>query len=222
MHARNPVRPFFVAALLAGSAAAETTLFQGPTVALATRGEAALDSAALLSVPQSGQVVITEIMKDPSSVADTRGEYFEVWNALPWRVNLEGWTISDDSGASHVINTGGAGLRMGPGKYLILGNSSDPALNGGVQVDYAWSSFSLGNGADQIQLTKPDGTVVDRVAYDDGMLWPDLAGRSLSLRVSGRDVVANDDPANWCSSSSAISGTNADMGTPRRDNDICP
>lgn len=222
MHARNPVRPFLVAALLAASATAETTLFQGPTVALATREEAALEAAAFLAVPQSGQVVITEIMKDPSSVADTRGEYFEVWNALPWRVNLEGWTISDDSGASHVINTGGAGLRMGPGKYLILGNSSDPALNGGVQVDYAWSSFSLGNGADQIQLTKPDGTVVDRVAYDDGVLWPDAAGRSLSLRVTGRNVMSNDDPTNWCSSSSAISVTNADMGTPRRDNDICP
>jgi hypothetical protein len=194
----------------AAAAPRPAPLFQGPSAALAG------------PPPQGNQVVITEFLKDPSHVPDARGEWIEVVNNMPWRVNLEGWTISDDSGASHVIDVGGAGLRFGPGRYLVLGSSADPALNGGVQVDYAWSGFALGNGADQIQLTRPDGTLVDRVAYDDGVAWPDLAGRSISLRRSAFDAYANDDPANWCHSSAPISGTNPDTGTPRRDNDACP
>lgn len=224
MHCATFFRLCAVSAALAVSAAASLPAvsslpFQGPSAALArVSSEDYLAGAPV----QTGHVVITEFLKDPSSVTDTRGEWIEVYNALPWRVNLEGWILSDDSGATHVINTGGAGLRMGPGAYLVLGNNADLTLNGGVQIDYAWSSFSLGNGADQIVLSRPDGTLVDRVAYDDGVLWPDMAGRSISLRASARSSMLNDDPANWCHASSAISGTNPDLGTPGIDNDACP
>lgn len=211
------------AALLPGAALGralpERPLFQGPSAALARPPAEALQAG---PPAQSGHVVITEIMKDPNSVSDARGEWIEVYNALPWRVNLEGWVLSDDSGSAHVIATGGTGLRMAPGAYLVLGNSTDMGLNGGIHVDYAWSSFSLGNGADQIVLSRPDGTLVDRVAYDDGVAWPDLAGRSISLKISARDALRNDDPLNWCHSSSTISPTNADTGTPHLDNDACP
>lgn len=200
-------------------AAATVVPFQGPSVARACVAE---DALAFAPLPQAGHVVVTEFMKDPNNVVDTRGEWIEVYNALPWRVNLEGWVLSDDAGATHVINTGGAGLRMAPGSYLVLGNNADTTLNGGVQVDYAWSSFSLANGADQIVLSRPDGTVSDRVAYDDGVLWPDTAGRSISLRMTARDALSNDDPANWCHASTPISASNPDLGTPRLDNDACP
>jgi len=218
MHCSTVFRLCAISAALAVSASASVP-FQGPSAALARVSSEEFLSGAPV---QTGQVVITEFMKDPNSVTDTRGEWIEVYNALPWRVNLEGWTLSDDSGASHVINTGGAGLRMGPGAYVVLGNSADLSLNGGVQVDYAWSGFSLANGADQIVLSRPDGSLVDRIAYDDGMLWPDLAGRSISLRGSARDASLNDIPANWCHASSPIHGTNPDLGTPGIDNDACP
>jgi len=190
------------------------------------RARAAHDDVAVLlptgEPTQAGQIVITEFMKDPTTVSDARGEWIEVWNAMPWRVNLEGWVLSDDSGAQHVIHAPGGALRLAPGQYVVLGNNADPALNGGVQIDYAWSSFSLGNGADQIQLSKADGTLVDRVAYDDGVLWPDTAGRAIALRNNARTATANDDPANWCHASSPIGPTNTDTGTPRMDNDACP
>lgn len=171
---------------------------------------------------QSGWIVITEIMKDPAAVADTRGEWIEVYNALPWRVNLEGCVLSDDGGAQHVINNGGAGLRFLPGRYLVLGNNADPATNGGVHVDYVFGSFSLGNLADQVILSRADGVVLDRVDYDDGVTFPDVSGKSLSLKNSARDAVSNDSGANWCPASSPISATNADAGTPGADNDACP
>ncbi len=197
--------------------------FQGPSAALTREIGPGPDASIWQGPPvQTGEIIVTEFMKDPATVTDARGEWIEVYNTLPWRANLEGLFLADDAGALHIIHVGGAGLRFGPGKYLVLGNNSDPALNGGVQVDYVWSGFSLGNGADQIVLKRVDGTVVDRVAYDDGVLWPDTPGRSISLRMDARTAYQNDDPANWCHSSVAISATNGDTGTPRGDNDACP
>lgn len=204
-------------ASLAG--AQDRPLFQGPSVVNALPVEALIAQG---PVPQTGAVLITEFMKDPNFVTDTKGEWIEVYNNLPWRVNLEGWTISDDSGSLHVINNGGLGLRMAPGQYFVLGNNADPAQNGGVTLNYAYTGFILGNGADQIVLTRPNGLVVDRVAYDDGVIWPDSAGRSISLKLSARDVYANDDGANWCHSVSHWNAANPDTGTPGQDNDACP
>lgn len=187
-------------------------------------GLALLESSMLLAQgPQSqaGWVIITEFMKDPAAVTDTKGEWIEVYNAAPWRVNLEGCTLTDDSGSHHVISTGGAGLRFMPGRYLVLGNNADIATNGGVQVDYTYSGFGLGNAADQIVLSRPNGNVLDRVDYDDGVVWPDSGGRSISLKLSARDQFQNDVGPNWCNSSTPLNGSGSDTGTPRADNDPC-
>lgn len=202
------------------------TPFQGSSIATARCAPLLAGTwsspAALGAAAQSGQVVITEFLKDPSHVTDTRGEWIEVYNAMPWRVNLEGWILSDESGSQHVIQNGGLGVRMRPGEYLVLGLEADPALNGGVTVDYEYTGFSLGNGADTILLSKPDGTLVDRIAYDDGVTWPDSAGRSISLQIAARDVLSNDNGASWCHGLTPISGVNPDTGTPGLDNDACP
>jgi hypothetical protein len=132
-------------------------------------------SAGEMPPAQGGQIVITEILKDPSHVTDARGEWIEVYNAMPWRMNLEGWILGDDQGGQHVIDVGGAGLLVGPGRYLVLGASADPALNGGVQVDYAWGGVSLANGADSVVLWRRDGLFVDRVAC--GRTLPDARCR---------------------------------------------
>lgn len=231
MHIHSSVqsvsRAFLLASALAGAASAQPFPFTAPCAAWRpgeTRAWATLAQALSMQsgATQSGEAVITEFMKDPSSVADTRGEWFEVYNALPWRLNVEGWTISDDAGSQHVINAGGAGVRCRPGHYLVLGNNGDISLNGGVHEDYVYSSFTLSNTADQIILTRPNGVVVDRVAYDSSMPWPSAAGKAISLRNAARTAADNDDGANWCLSSSALSGTNPDTGTPSLVNDACP
>lgn len=172
-------------------------------------------------VAQSGEMVITEFMKDPSAVLDTRGEWIEFYNALPWRVNMEGWALADDGGSLHVIDTGGAGLRQRPGRYLVLGNNGDPTLNGGVTLDYVYSGFSLSNTSDQIVLQHADGTVIDRVAYDSSA-WPSIPGKASALRNDMRNVVANDDGANWCAASTPLVAGGNDTGTPKLVNDACP
>lgn len=171
---------------------------------------------------QSGEAVISEFMKDPAAVADTRGEWIEVYNNLPWRLNLEGWTLADDSGSSHVINTGGVGVLCRPGRHLVLGNNADMTLNGGVRLDYVWSGFSLSNTSDSIILVSPTGGLVDRVAYTSSAPWTSAPGRSLSLKHANRNALDNDDGANWCLSSVPMHQNTTDTGTPGRDNDACP
>ena len=204
----------------APSAAAQVNgVFQGPS---ASSWIPTSPFAASALVTQSGGVVITEIMKDPSFVTDTNGEWFEVYNRLPWRVNIEGWTISDDGGSVHVIANGGNGLLIPSQRYFLFGNNGDTATNGQIAVDYEYSSFSLGNASDQIQLARPNGVIVDRVAYDDGVLFPDSAGTSLALNNGTRNALQNDDGVNWCDSTSLVSLSNPDLGTPGSDNDACP
>ncbi len=174
------------------------------------------------TLPQSGQVVVTEFMKDPTFVSDSHGEWIEVWNALPWRCNLDGWTLSDDAGNSHTLSSGGTiALIMRPGQRFVLGLDGNTSTNGGVVLNYVYSGFTLNNsGADQIILTKPNGTLVDRVEFDN-VNYPHTPGRSIQLDEGFRTVIFNDDPANWCHSQTNWSVGNPDTGTPGFVNDPC-
>ena len=217
--------------------ASESLPFEAPTAAwtpLQTRAWMSLAEAAHIgsrSSPasalqsggaQSGEAVISEFMKDPAAVADTRGEWIEIYNNLPWRLNLEGWSLSDDGGSFHTIQTGGVGVLCRPGHHLVLGNNSDMTLNGGVHLDYVWSGFSLSNTADQINLLSPTGSLVDRVAYTSSAPWPSAAGKAICVKLSNRNATDNDDGANWCLSSLPMHQNTTDTGTPGRDNDACP
>ncbi|HRV80876.1 MAG TPA: lamin tail domain-containing protein [Planctomycetota bacterium] len=168
---------------------------------------------------QAGGMVISEIMKDPSAVSDASGEWLELFNRLWMRQNIEGWVLSDDNGASTILSNGGAGIWVAGRGFRALARNADPAVNGGVQAAYAYSGFTLGNGADQVILSLPDGTVVDRVAYDDGVAWPDTAGVSMELRSGIESVRSNDSPAVWCSATAPYGL--GDLGTPGSANSGC-
>lgn len=170
---------------------------------------------------QSGVAVITEFMKDPAAVSDARGEWIEIKNNLPWRLNLEGWTITDNSGSAHVIDRGGQGLWFFRGQRLVLGSNGDMSLNGGVALDYVWSNFSLSNTVDQIVLLDANGALVDRVDYTSSAPWPSAAGKAIALRQNFENAVLNDDGANWCLSSTPLHASTTDTGTPGALND-CP
>jgi len=170
----------------------------------------------------AGSVIVTEFMKDPSFVSDTTGEWIELYNTGPQAVDVEGWSISDTGNDFAILANGGNGIVIPAGGYLVLGKSIDPLQNGDVPVDVVYTGFTLSNGADEILLAKPSGLLVDGVAYDDGVTFPDLPGRSISLAPDMFDALANDLGANWCASSSPISGNNPDTGTPRKPNDDCP
>lgn len=173
------------------------------------------------SIARPGDLVVTEFMKDPTAVTDSHGEWIELRSNKSWRLDIEGVTVSDLSGASFTLDNGGLGILLKPGERFVVGNDTDRSTNGDVPVDWKWSSFSLKNSSDEIFVHTADGRLLDWVIYDDGVRWPDAAGMSISLTHPISDSATNNDPALWCSSTTAM-GNGADTGTPGAQNDVCP
>ena len=172
-------------------------------------------------VGEKGDVIVTEFLKDPQGVGDSVGEWIELLNTTASDVDIEGWTLTDLGTNSHLIDVAGAGLMIPGGGRIVIGNNSDMGTNGGVVVAYQYSGFQLANSDDEIMLTDQSGNPQDEVKYDDGMDWPDSAGMSISLDPAApQTAAANNDPANWCHSSSTI--PSGDTGTPNAANDACP
>ncbi len=170
------------------------------------------------SAYQPGDVIITEIMKDPKMIADLSGEWFEVRNMTGSTINLNGWIIADKGTDTHTISNGGT-LNLDSAKNMVLGINKDKATNGNVTVSYQYANFTLGNGADAVVIKAPDGTMIDTVAFDDAN-FPDIPGRSLSLNTTAMDHLKNDTGSNWCSATMTM--TSGDYGTPGTVNPNCP
>jgi len=122
--------------------------------------------------PASADLIINEIMYDPSIVSDTSGEWFEVFNSGA-ALDLQGYFI-DDGGASKIIT---APLAIGSGGYLVFGRNNDLSSNGGVPVDYT-VSFSLGNSGDTLSILDPDGVPINSVTYGPGTGFPSTVFQS--------------------------------------------
>ncbi len=170
---------------------------------------ATTDAAA--SVPN---LVISEIMQNPSDVADDKGEWFEIYNAESNDVNIDGYIIKDNGSDSHTIDNGGS-LIVSSGGFIVLGINSDNATNGGLTVDYQYNGFSLGNSDDEVILVYSDGTtIVDKVEYDNGSTFPDPSGASMVLKDLTAD---NNVGSNWTTSTQregSYDGSGSDKGSP--------
>lgn len=179
-----------------------------------TDGAATLLVATATPEPFSGSLVISEIMPDPSAVRDAAGEWFEIYNPdSEQAVNLDGWTIGDGDGDLHRIS---GTVELPSGGYVVLARNSDSTANGGIAADYQYQDFALTNSGDSIVLMSPAGRVIDRVEYNQALVFP---GASTSLDLAALNSAGNDDHANWCRSSSGM--PNGDYGTPGEANNGC-
>lgn len=129
-------------------------------------------------------VVITEFMTNPAMVPDEAGEWIELFNGTGKAVNIQGWTLEDQSGEQHQIDAGGA-LFIAAGGYLLLGPETDKTLNGGLIIYYAYQGFNLDNSVDSIILRNKSGLLVDRVDY--GPSFPLQAGVSTAKKDPSLD-----------------------------------
>lgn len=174
--------------------------------------------------PAPGQLVITEVMKDPSAVADSAGEWIEVYNTTNVAIDIEGWALRDRGTDNVVLQNGGLGIFVPAHGYLVLAANTSSATNGGVlaSAGYDWNLFKLDNADDEVLLVAPGAVEVDAIDYDNGFIWPDTPGRSLSLKAGTLDALLNDDGNNWCHGNTPIHGASPDSGTPGAANDACP
>ncbi len=165
-----------------------------------------------------GDVIITEIMINPSAVTDANGEWFELFNILSETVDIRGWTIEDESGKTHTIPDTDP-ILIPAGTFLVLGNNSEASSNGGVSVDHQYTAITLNNGGDTLLVFDVNGEEIDRVDYGTGSFTVPTGG-SLNLDPDGFGLNDNDDGANWCASTTPI-GTGLDSGTPGSPNETC-
>ena len=164
-----------------------------------------------------GDVIITEIMIDPSVVTDGNGEWFELFNTRSETVDIRGWRIEDESRKPHVIPDTKP-ILIPPNGFLVLGKNEDSLTNGGVSVGHQYTEFLLNNPGDTLFVFDVNDQEIDRV--DFGMLFTIPTGASLNLDPIHFDLDDNDNGANWCASTTSI-GTGLDLGTPGAANETC-
>jgi len=167
----------------------------------------------LTSAPAAGQIVITEIMQNPSAVNDSEGEYFEVYNSSAGAVDMQGWVIRDNDVDTHTI----AGSLVVPaGSFAVLCANADDLANGGFSCDYSYGSgWFLANSADEVVVEDDQATEIDRVEYDGGPNWPDPTGAAMVFTGSPGDD--NNDFTNWTTATAreaSFSGATGDLGSP--------
>ncbi len=157
-----------------------------------------------------GSVVISEILFNPASVYDSRGEWFEVVNTTDATIDLSGWTFGDEVYDIHTISS----LQIPAGERAVLARVADADRNGGVPVDYEFGdAVILWNGGDRVVLRDAAGSISDLVNYREAS-FSRPEGRSLSFDGSidvGAEVT-NDDGATWCEATQTLPA--GDFGSP--------
>lgn len=158
--------------------------------------------------PEPGGLVIAEILIDPIQVADTLGEYVEVYNPTEVAIDLRGWEIRSQA-KRHQIPAD-VPLIVEPGGRIVLGASADPQVNGGFHANHAWQGLRLGNQAGDVSLWCGNASI-DHVAWS-AEAWPLRPGRAIVLDPDWLDAAANDDPAFWCGAEAPFG--QGDLGSP--------
>ena len=149
------------------------------------------------------RVLLAEFLADPKAVADSAGEWVELYNPNQEAVNLAGWNLADADGERHTFV---GELWLPPGAYLVVGRNADRAVNGGAPVEYVYRGFTLANGADDF-LFAPNGVETDRVVWGDNGGLVIIPGSSLE-RTDWTLAAA------WATSKSPWPGSAGDNGSP--------
>lgn len=161
-----------------------------------------------------GSIIITEIMQNPNAVADSAGEYFELYNTTSTDIDIESWIIKDDATASE-MHTIATSLVVPANGYIVLGISATG--NGGYTPDYVYSNISLANAIDGL-IIQCGETAIDTVIWDNGATFPYPTGASMELSMTALNATANDDGANWGEATTPFG--DGDLGTPAKANDF--
>jgi lamin tail-like protein len=155
-------------------------------------------------------LVISELMKNPEALADTQGEWIELYNAGQAPLSLAGCTLSRDDQSFTFVES----VVIAPAQYATLANSADP----GFVPTATYRGVTLPNsGALSLRVSCGE-QLLDAVTLSQAAAL-NRAGHSLSLAASRLDPAANDLESGWCEGAGAYNG---DLGTPGRANPDCP
>jgi hypothetical protein len=166
------------------------------------------DAAAGARPPRPGELAIDEILIDPAGT-DLGREWIEVASLADEPLDLSLLHVGDATGDVAVD----AGTLPARG-LTVLGQSADPAHNGGAPVDRAYGTrLILNNDADQVALCLgpcADGILLAAFAWND-TLGPDYAGRAVVIDRGGGGICPATEPF----------GSEGSLGTPGVANAPC-
>ena len=155
------------------------------------------------------QLVINEVMADPSAVADDVGEWLEVHNAGSASINLQGYRLASGNDAVHTIANS---VTVAAGGYAVLARNGTKSKNGGVVAQYTYgTSVNLANANDWLAIRDAAGVTLDSVA------WTSVPGGATRGVRDPTSDNADVNGANWQTSTTLFG--KGDKGTPGKVND---
>jgi hypothetical protein len=172
------------------------------------------DSGPLAPKPTQGEVLVSEVMFDPSGTEpDT--EWFELHNVAGGARTLTGLTIADGSGHSETVK---GSVVVAAGAYVVFVNakmSASPTVPSS-SVAYAYSTLTLANGTTGAVSIADGATTIGQSPYGP---WGD-AVNGASIQLKTQTYAGESQSSAWCISSNAWA-SGSDKGTPGAASD-CP
>jgi hypothetical protein len=156
-------------------------------------------------VPNRYDIVITEIMADPSpAVGLPNAEYIEIRNVSTTAFNISGWKLSDATTTATVSSS----FLLQPDSSLILcANSNVAALSVYGRTIGIPSFPSINNDGDVLTLRSPQNKVIHTVAYTSDWYQNEAkkeGGWSLEIIDPKNPCTGKD---NWKASTNNLGGT---------------
>lgn len=172
-------------------------------------------AATALTALRAGDLVITEIMINPSG-DNSKNEWFEIYNATTADVDLNGLIISGKSGETQTLATS---VVVAAGDYALFAVKA--TNNGGAgtpDFTYTRSTNRFDNGSDKLTISSST-LEFDSVSWTStGDFHPTL-GYSLQLDSMRQNAAKNGDASRWCVGMTEY-GTGG-FGTPGTANESC-
>ncbi|RNC87780.1 MAG: T9SS C-terminal target domain-containing protein [Winogradskyella sp.] len=167
-----------------------------------------------------GDIIISEIMRNPGAVSDANGEYFEVYNNTGSDIDMLGWVIRDEdiNSSFETPHTITLPTVVPAGGYFVFVINGDSMANGGITGAYSYngdiSLSNSGSSSDGIVI-ECQGSIIDQVIWD-GTFPPATSGNAMELSntLLARNNLDNDLGTNWGLVPPGFTYGDGDLGTP--------